>query len=367
MARPGAARRAAATSGSSRSRSGPATRSASSRRRRPSARASRSSSTRGSSTLPLWRLPAASVEGSHAAPERTLQTTPLATPSGRRRRATASTGSTGESTARHGEIQVKEFELEQTADAWIFLDLERSVQGGRGDESTVEMAVRAAASIADKALLENRAVGHDGQRPSAWPRPGRPRRPAAPEDHAAARRGRRRRHDPARRVADRRRRTAPPRDDRDHHHAVHRPCLDPAHRRTADAGDRVGGRHPRRRGRRTAGPRDPAPPRRDRRRADDRGRGAASPAGAGPPPRDRRVRAARSISCRRAGRSPRPSADDGPRPLPDRERPAGGLADAPARRAPRGVRRVVARRRGPRPRPARLDGLPRRGRRSAAS
>jgi uncharacterized protein (DUF58 family) len=63
------------------------------------------------------------------------------------------------STARHGDIQVKEFELEQTADAWIFLDLDRSVQGGRGEESTVEIAVRAAASIAAKALLENRAVG----------------------------------------------------------------------------------------------------------------------------------------------------------------------------------------------------------------
>src|SRR5262249_25654042 len=50
-------------------------------------------------------------------------------------------------------------ELEQTADAWIFLDLDRSVQGGRGEESTVEVAVRAAASIAAKALLENRAVG----------------------------------------------------------------------------------------------------------------------------------------------------------------------------------------------------------------
>ena len=29
--------------------------------------------------LPLWRLPAANIEGSHAAPERTLQTSPLAT------------------------------------------------------------------------------------------------------------------------------------------------------------------------------------------------------------------------------------------------------------------------------------------------
>ena len=109
--------------------------------------------------LPMWRLPAANLEGSHASPERTLQTTPLAT--------TVRPWAPGDSfnrihwraTARHGEIQVKEFELEQTADAWLILDLDRSVQAGRGDESTVEVAVRAAASIADKAILENRSVG----------------------------------------------------------------------------------------------------------------------------------------------------------------------------------------------------------------
>ncbi|HEY7736421.1 MAG TPA: DUF58 domain-containing protein [Candidatus Limnocylindrales bacterium] len=109
--------------------------------------------------LPLWRLPPANLEGSHASPERTLQTTPLAT--------TVRPWAPGDSfnrihwktTARHGEIQVKEFDLEQTADAWIVLDLERSVQAGRGDESTVEAAVRVAAAVADKAIGENRAVG----------------------------------------------------------------------------------------------------------------------------------------------------------------------------------------------------------------
>jgi len=109
--------------------------------------------------LPLWRLPAASVEGSHSAPERTLQTSPLATAVRPYAPGDSFNRIHWRSTARHGEIQVKEFELEQTADAWIFLDLERSVQGGRGEESTVEVAVRAAASIADKALLENRSVG----------------------------------------------------------------------------------------------------------------------------------------------------------------------------------------------------------------
>ena len=109
--------------------------------------------------LPLWRLPAASIEGSHAAPERTLQTSPLATAVRPYAPGDAFNRIHWKSTARHGEIQVKEFELEQTADAWIFLDLERAVQGGRGEDSTVELAVRAAASIAAKALLENRAVG----------------------------------------------------------------------------------------------------------------------------------------------------------------------------------------------------------------
>jgi uncharacterized protein (DUF58 family) len=109
--------------------------------------------------LPLWRLPAASIEGSHSSPERTLQTSPLATAVRPYAPGDSFNRIHWRSTARHGEIQVKEFELEQTADAWIFVDLERAVQGGRGEESTVEVAVRAAASIADKALLENRAVG----------------------------------------------------------------------------------------------------------------------------------------------------------------------------------------------------------------
>jgi uncharacterized protein (DUF58 family) len=109
--------------------------------------------------LPLWRLPPASIEGANASPERTLQTTPLAT--------TVRPYAPGDSmnrihwrtTAKTGEIQVKEFDLEQTADAWLFLDLEAAWEAGEGDESTTEVAVRAAASIADKAIGENRAVG----------------------------------------------------------------------------------------------------------------------------------------------------------------------------------------------------------------
>jgi uncharacterized protein (DUF58 family) len=109
--------------------------------------------------IPLWRLPAANLDGSHAMRERTLQATPLATTVRPWAPGDAFNRIHWKSTARHGDIQVKEFDLEQTADCWIVLDLERSVQRGSGDESTVEVAVRAAAAIADKALVENRAVG----------------------------------------------------------------------------------------------------------------------------------------------------------------------------------------------------------------
>jgi Uncharacterized conserved protein (some members contain a von Willebrand factor type A (vWA) domain) len=109
--------------------------------------------------LPRWRLPAASLEGSRVAPVRTLQTTPLATTVRPYAPGDSMNRIHWKSTARHGEIQVKEFDLEQTADAWIVLDLQRSIQTGRGDDSTVEAAVRAAAAIADKALQEGRAVG----------------------------------------------------------------------------------------------------------------------------------------------------------------------------------------------------------------
>jgi uncharacterized protein (DUF58 family) len=109
--------------------------------------------------IPLWRLPASNLDGSHAMRERTLQATPLATTVRPWAPGDAFNRIHWKSTARHGDIQVKEFDLEQTADCWIVLDLERAIQRGSGDESTVEVGVRAAAAIADKAIEENRAVG----------------------------------------------------------------------------------------------------------------------------------------------------------------------------------------------------------------
>ena len=207
--------------------------------------------------LPRWRLPAAALEGSHASPVRTLQTTPLATTVRPYAPGDAMNRIHWKTTARHGEIQVKEFDLEQTADAWIILDLQRSVQTGRGEESTVEAAIRAAASIADRALQENRAVGHDRQRRADRVPAGGSRRPAASQDHAAPRRGRGRRQRAARRDDHLDRRAAAPRDDRDRDHRLARPVVGPAARLAAHAWGRVRGRDARRGGLRPGGPRGP--------------------------------------------------------------------------------------------------------------
>lgn len=63
------------------------------------------------------------------------------------------------STARHGDIHIKEFDLRPSGDLWLILDLDRTVQLGEGEQSTEEYAVILAASLAYRALRENRAVG----------------------------------------------------------------------------------------------------------------------------------------------------------------------------------------------------------------
>jgi uncharacterized protein (DUF58 family) len=110
-------------------------------------------------TLPGWRLPPALIEGSHAQPLRTPHTTPHATSIRPYAPGDAYNRIHWKSSARQGELQVKEFDLEQTADVWIYMDLQSRVHTGDGDESTLEYGVRAAASIAARALGENRNVG----------------------------------------------------------------------------------------------------------------------------------------------------------------------------------------------------------------
>jgi uncharacterized protein (DUF58 family) len=63
------------------------------------------------------------------------------------------------STARRQAMMSKEFDQEPSGDLWIVLDLDEGVQAGQGEESTEEYGVILAASLADRVLRENRAVG----------------------------------------------------------------------------------------------------------------------------------------------------------------------------------------------------------------
>lgn len=111
--------------------------------------------------LPQWKLPPALIEGSDSHAQRTHQATPLVT--GVRPYVTGDAFNRihWKSSARQMELQVKEFDLEQTADLWLFLDLDRAVHTGTEDDATIETAVRACASIAAKAAASNRSVGFE--------------------------------------------------------------------------------------------------------------------------------------------------------------------------------------------------------------
>ncbi|MCL4458983.1 MAG: DUF58 domain-containing protein [Chloroflexi bacterium] len=63
------------------------------------------------------------------------------------------------STARMGRLMTKEFDFDPYSDIWIILDMQARVQVGSGMESTEEVGVTAAASIANHFLLSHRSVG----------------------------------------------------------------------------------------------------------------------------------------------------------------------------------------------------------------
>ena len=63
------------------------------------------------------------------------------------------------STAHRGDLIVRAFDTELSGDLWIVVDLDQSVQAGTAPESTEEVAVVLAASLADRTLRQNRAVG----------------------------------------------------------------------------------------------------------------------------------------------------------------------------------------------------------------
>jgi uncharacterized protein (DUF58 family) len=109
--------------------------------------------------LPHWRLPPSPVDGSTPSRRRYEAATPLVSTVRPYVHGDAINRIHWLSSVRHGELYVKEFDLEQAADLWLLLDLERATQAGPPESASVETAIAAAASIAVRTLAENRAVG----------------------------------------------------------------------------------------------------------------------------------------------------------------------------------------------------------------
>lgn len=61
--------------------------------------------------------------------------------------------------ARRDGLYVKDYDREPAGNLWVIVDLQQSVQVGKGELSTEEYAVTLAASLADATLRQNRAVG----------------------------------------------------------------------------------------------------------------------------------------------------------------------------------------------------------------
>lgn len=111
------------------------------------------------SPLPYWSLPGSFLEGSVLTGQRSLQSTSMVMGIREYRHGDALNRIHWRSSARHRDLQVKEFELDKTADLWIYLDLERHWHRGEGEDSTEERCITVAASVVQKALREHRNVG----------------------------------------------------------------------------------------------------------------------------------------------------------------------------------------------------------------
>lgn len=111
--------------------------------------------------LPLlhWQLPGSQLEGGVLTGQRSLQATSMVMGIREYRPGDSYKSIHWRSSARHRALQVKEFELDRTADLWIYLDLDRHWHRGDGETATIERAVTVVASVVQKALREHRNVG----------------------------------------------------------------------------------------------------------------------------------------------------------------------------------------------------------------
>ncbi len=108
--------------------------------------------------LPHWRLPPSPIDGTAPTKRRYEAATPLVSGVRPYVHGDAINRIHWLSSARHGALHVKEFDLEQAADLWILLDLDRGVHAGVGTDASVETAVTIAASVALRTLADNRSV-----------------------------------------------------------------------------------------------------------------------------------------------------------------------------------------------------------------
>ncbi|MFW6157098.1 MAG: DUF58 domain-containing protein, partial [Armatimonadota bacterium] len=71
-------------------------------------------------------------------------------------------------TARRGQLIVREYERAEATDAAIILDLDRAVHLGRGNDATIERAVKLAASISAQLLDRGSSVGLVASNEEDW-------------------------------------------------------------------------------------------------------------------------------------------------------------------------------------------------------
>jgi uncharacterized protein (DUF58 family) len=109
--------------------------------------------------LPFWVLPGSFLEGNVLTGQRSLQSTSMVMGIREYQPGDAMNRIHWPSSVRHRRLHVKEFELDKTADLWIYLDLDGRWHHGEGEDSTEERAVTVAASVVDKALRQHRNVG----------------------------------------------------------------------------------------------------------------------------------------------------------------------------------------------------------------
>jgi uncharacterized protein (DUF58 family) len=109
--------------------------------------------------LPDWHLPPATIEASATRATSGFHLTPVVTSVRPYTPGDAFNRIHWRSSARHQELQVKEFDIEPSADMWLFVDLLRDAHLGAGRQSTLETAVSVTAALAGHALADGRGVG----------------------------------------------------------------------------------------------------------------------------------------------------------------------------------------------------------------